>query len=58
MNNVIALAAIGLINIGVVYLVADDVLTLDVPLTGAQAAAIGAAVTLVPLVVLVVLDVV
>jgi hypothetical protein len=58
MNLVIALAAVGLINTGVVYIIADDVLSLPAPLTGTQSLAIGMAVTLVPLIVLSVLDVV
>jgi hypothetical protein len=58
MNKVIALAAVLAINTGVVYLIADDALTLPEPLTGAQSFYIAAGVTLVPLVVLAVLDIV
>jgi|HubBroStandDraft_6_1064221.scaffolds.fasta_scaffold14691_11 hypothetical protein len=58
MNLVIALAAVGLITTGVVYIIADDILNLPAPITGTQALAIGMGATLVPLVVVAVLDIV
>jgi hypothetical protein len=58
MNKALALAAVLAINTGVIYLIADDALNLEVPLTGAQSFYIAAGVTLVPLVVLSVLDIV
>lgn len=58
MNKLIALAAVLAIETAVVYIIADDFLNLDAPITGAQAFAIGAGTTLVPLVVLAVLDIV
>jgi hypothetical protein len=58
MNKIIALAAVLAIETAVVYLIADDFLTLPQPITGGQAFAIGAGTTLVPLVVLAVLDIV
>lgn len=48
MHPILALGIVAALNTAVIYVVADDVLTLDARLTGTQAAWLGLAVTVVP----------